>query len=300
MAILPRTRGPSLLPEIERYFLPAAETESELETGVNRKSPQYVIWVQRELNRLGYGFLEEDGIAGAHTKAAVVRFQRRVGLTADGIVGPATEAALVRISGSNPPQGTTISGTGGVTPPDTTSSSASPPMMSGATPASPGANAFGEAFDHHATGESKVNAYLLTYLATMVYADRGLMEVTPDFAPHQGDELVWHDIGERLQTEPAYFMKYFQQHLTPLLYAADEPVTETNRPPQFQFITSPTSVGLIAEAGLSFDPEVMVIDTANAVFVVFRGTDPVAQGFDMGEWISTDLWAFLTESGVNG
>ncbi len=51
--------------------------------------------LQLALNRAGFGTLATDGIFGANTKNAVVRFQSLNGLAADGIVGPATHRALV-------------------------------------------------------------------------------------------------------------------------------------------------------------------------------------------------------------
>ncbi|HVI55554.1 MAG TPA: XVIPCD domain-containing protein [Luteibacter sp.] len=55
--------------------------------------------LQATLNRLGYKdehnrAIQPDGDFGAHTKAAVERFQRAHGLPADGVVGPATREAL--------------------------------------------------------------------------------------------------------------------------------------------------------------------------------------------------------------
>lgn len=50
--------------------------------------------VQRRLKRLGYYSGSVDGIFGAGTRAAVIAFQKKNGLTADGVVGKATYKAL--------------------------------------------------------------------------------------------------------------------------------------------------------------------------------------------------------------
>lgn len=58
-----------------------------------------VLWVQIRLNRGPSGplvALTEDSIYGPLTEAAVVHWQRAMGLSADGIVGPITWAALQR------------------------------------------------------------------------------------------------------------------------------------------------------------------------------------------------------------
>jgi murein L,D-transpeptidase YcbB/YkuD len=52
-----------------------------------------VLEVQQKLNALGYN-LDEDGIFGRDTRAAVRHFQNVVGLDTDGIVGPDTHSAL--------------------------------------------------------------------------------------------------------------------------------------------------------------------------------------------------------------
>lgn len=51
--------------------------------------------LQLALNRAGYGPLTTDGMFGARTQAALMRFQRDYGLTADGIAGPRTNRALM-------------------------------------------------------------------------------------------------------------------------------------------------------------------------------------------------------------
>lgn len=68
--------------------------------------------VQTKLKRWGYYKGSVDGIYGKETKAAVIYFQKKNGLTADGIVGKKTLAAL-GISESALSNGTTNS-TGGV------------------------------------------------------------------------------------------------------------------------------------------------------------------------------------------
>jgi len=53
-----------------------------------------VLWLQQSLNKLGYDAGAEDGISGQRTQAAVIAFQKAVGLSADGIVGPETKESL--------------------------------------------------------------------------------------------------------------------------------------------------------------------------------------------------------------
>lgn len=54
-----------------------------------------VRFLQLALNRAGFGALDRDGVFGAATRAAVLRFQKTRGLNADGIVGSATHRALM-------------------------------------------------------------------------------------------------------------------------------------------------------------------------------------------------------------
>jgi hypothetical protein len=53
--------------------------------------------LQQALNALGLCQppLNEDGVAGPNTKAAVEKFQKQAGLTVDGIIGPNTISALL-------------------------------------------------------------------------------------------------------------------------------------------------------------------------------------------------------------
>ena len=58
------------------------------------------VWIQSSLNTLGFGPLQVDGVLGAQSKAAIVRFQRSKGLSPDGVVGPQTQAAMVAALGA--------------------------------------------------------------------------------------------------------------------------------------------------------------------------------------------------------
>jgi hypothetical protein len=87
------------------------ELEYKLSDGwlgeVNRRSRDYIRWVQRSLNRIMGAGLAVDGIRGARTRRAIRRFQRQRGLGVDGIVGRRTEAALIA-AGASPPPGATV------------------------------------------------------------------------------------------------------------------------------------------------------------------------------------------------
>lgn len=73
---------------------------------VNRRSRNYVRWIQRSINQVArQSILKVDGIYGPRTRAAVCDFQRQEGLKVDGIVGPQTERALVRAGACPPPTG---------------------------------------------------------------------------------------------------------------------------------------------------------------------------------------------------
>ncbi len=69
--------------------------------------------VQRRLKQWGYYKGAVDGIFGSGTRAAVISFQKKNGLTADGIVGKATYAALGMSDSYNALNQGGSSGTGG-------------------------------------------------------------------------------------------------------------------------------------------------------------------------------------------
>jgi peptidoglycan hydrolase-like protein with peptidoglycan-binding domain len=76
----------------------------EWEGEINRRSGDYIRWVQQSLNKILGLRLAEDGIAGSKTRSAVRSFQRRRGLESrtDGVICPRTEQALIA-AGANPP-----------------------------------------------------------------------------------------------------------------------------------------------------------------------------------------------------
>lgn len=68
----------------------------------------YVLIAQDDLNTLGFRTNGLDGIFGAGTQDAVIRYQRSRGLTADGIVGCNTWRSLQEDVVGSGPTGTTI------------------------------------------------------------------------------------------------------------------------------------------------------------------------------------------------
>ena len=72
------------------------QTEAVLSVATLRQGSQgdQVKEVQRRLKKWGYYNGSVDGVFGAATRAAVIAFQKKNGLTADGIVGKATFEAL--------------------------------------------------------------------------------------------------------------------------------------------------------------------------------------------------------------
>jgi peptidoglycan hydrolase-like protein with peptidoglycan-binding domain len=73
---------------------PAPAAEFEWETEVDRKSRDYIKWVQQSLNQIMGLRLAVDGNLGPRTRSAIRSFQEKNGLSPDGVVGERTEAAL--------------------------------------------------------------------------------------------------------------------------------------------------------------------------------------------------------------
>ncbi len=72
-----------------------------MKTNANMNNFDYIVWLQRALNRVDGLKLGTDGIIGGLTLAAIKRFQKNHGLDPDGVVGAKTEAAL-RAAGADP------------------------------------------------------------------------------------------------------------------------------------------------------------------------------------------------------
>jgi lysozyme len=86
---------------LEAFDTELADQEREGE--VNRRSSEYIRWVQQSLNRILGLRLAVDGVMGRQTRSAIRSFQQQQGLTVDGIVGSQTERALVAAGASPPP-----------------------------------------------------------------------------------------------------------------------------------------------------------------------------------------------------
>ncbi|WP_456279543.1 peptidoglycan-binding domain-containing protein [Bacillus sp. AK128] len=67
---------------------------------------QFVREIQQELIQAGFALPRYgvDGVYGQETETAVMRFQRRYGLTVDGLVGPNTLNRLNEVLGANKPK----------------------------------------------------------------------------------------------------------------------------------------------------------------------------------------------------
>lgn len=88
----------------DEYWDAIGDEFSDIEGEVNRKSRDYIRWVQSSLNRILGLNLVVDGISGRNTRSAIRTFQGWIGLSVDGIVGPNTERALINAGASQPPQ----------------------------------------------------------------------------------------------------------------------------------------------------------------------------------------------------
>ncbi len=155
-------------------------------------------------------------------------------------------------------------------------------------------------FNVNAAGRNDVNAYLLSQLAYLVYADNLAKQIAP-----RGEVEA---LAKRLQENSAEFKQefikktghfFYEPFRLPLTVRA-LPRTNPSKlrlPPfviepalEFDFVTSGDRAGI--------DPETMLISTRNAVFVVVRGTDRVGGAnsdfkYKWGEWLQTDALAFL-------
>jgi len=138
----------------------------------------------------------------------------------------------------------------------------------------PGTNAFHTVFDRNATARSDGNAYLLMFLSSVVY-------------PELLDKLTRRDLDDKqLNLDPKLFETEYRKLTKHLFYDPAAPLSDSNREPTFEFVT-------FSEPG-GYDPEAMLIDTPDVIYVVFRGTDRVAAaksdfGYGANEWLKTDF-----------
>lgn len=149
-----------------------------------------------------------------------------------------------------------------------------------APPFSLGPNAFNTGFNENAVGYAPSNAYLLTYLATLIY---------PEFLDQLSGVPLTADMAyvTRLHNTPQDFVQEYAKYTQHLFWNSALPQGPANSPPQYVWVWGNRG---------GQDPEAMVISTPTTVFVVFRGTDRVAQsknkaGYDWAEWIQTDFVA---------
>ncbi len=85
---------------VEKQTAPSAQSQTATAAAVLRQGAKggEVKEVQRRLKMWGYYSGSVDGVFGAGTRAAVIAFQKKNGLTADGVVGKATFKALGMVS----------------------------------------------------------------------------------------------------------------------------------------------------------------------------------------------------------
>jgi len=194
----------------------------------------------------------------------------------------------------------------GSSAPSTGSDAAAPSTgAAGAAPAASvrGANAFGRLFESTSVGRADTNAYLLAYLSTMVYADYGLANALPEYSALSVVQRA--EAEYKLQTDEALFKREFERLTRPFFYDAAQPLSATNSPPRYEYRTNAGRIEALSSIGVVLDPEAMVINTPKAVYVVFRGTDriggldPDNAGYEVGEWLSTNILAFGATPGSN-
>lgn len=91
--------------EFEGQFLGSSGNRFSGSAGeVDRKSREYIRWVQASLNKMLGLQLAVDGISGSKTRSAIRSFQEQYGLAVDGIVGENTEKALIKAGAGQPPR----------------------------------------------------------------------------------------------------------------------------------------------------------------------------------------------------
>ncbi len=130
-------------------------------------------------------------------------------------------------------------------------------------------------FDHLSVNNNIKNAYLLSLLNHYM-------------APHLLLNLPEnHQQVSDLHYSSSSFRGKYREKTKHWFYNPNNPISENNRIPKYDFIAFSDNVGL--------DPEAMIISTTKYIIVIFRGTDRVRNFnpiigsaiYDWGEWIST-------------
>lgn len=154
-----------------------------------------------------------------------------------------------------------------------------------------GANVFNANFATNASGRNDKNAYLLSYLATAIYADK-ILELE---SPHKTQAaLAQEEI--RMQTNSNAFVQKFRKVVSPYFSTSTQ-----YQGGNMEFFENNISFD-------GYDPEAMIIPANNEIFITFRGTDRVAQRnapgslqYNVTEWIHTDFQALKMNPGrING
>jgi hypothetical protein len=184
-----------------------------------------------------------------------------------------------------------------------------------------GKNCFNTQFHENASNYDPVNAYLMGYLATMMYPDYGLrFWYSGNHFAAEGDSVSF------LEAHDDKFVSHFSDKLGYLFIDKDAPLTLSVNAQQIATSVRPNNTALItaslssltpknpmvvnygASNGQSvtfdfvnkcnasgYDPEAMVISTSSTIYVVFRGTDRVgctatgSFGYDWNEWLASDF-----------
>jgi hypothetical protein len=129
-----------------------------------------------------------------------------------------------------------------------------------------GTNVFTSSFSKTATGRNDMNAYLMAYITTLIYPQYLAIP-----AGDPSDAFI-----RKMHAGGVFYENEYKKNTSFLFNNA-----------QYRFVTETHPLG--------YDPEAMVISTADVVYVIFRGTDRVAGNkvssfmYDWGEWLLSDF-----------
>jgi hypothetical protein len=166
-------------------------------------------------------------------------------------------------------------------------------LLSSTIMAQNGANCFTTQFNPNAIGRNDKNAYLLMYLATATYADVLPVLINPNLAkPANKREL--ESTSTILQVNESKFKESFKQKMGTLMFSNSVDINNN----MFYFNLNDT------KDFQGYDPECVVVNTNNVIYVSWRGTDRVQNanndfGYDIREWWLTDFQA-IPHSPGNG